>query len=115
MDTISTNQLHGILERGDPVVLIMAMSDAAFSMGHIPGSINAKKVRELDELEDFDVPIVVYCTGPDCAASAIAYRQIVAAGYSNVRHYSGGLASWADSGHPIETSARAYPKTEEDV
>ena len=114
MEIISTEELHGFLERGDPVVLIMAMSDAAFSMGHIPGSINATKASELGGLEDFDVPIVVYCTGPDCAASAIAYRQIVAAGYNNVRHYFGGLASWADAGHPIETGARAYPKTEED-
>lgn len=109
METISTDELHGILERGDPVVLVMAMSDAAFSMGHIPGSINATKASELDGLENLDAPIVVYCTGPDCAASAIAYRQMVAAGYGDVRHYIGGLASWADAGHPVATGTRAHP------
>ena len=65
--------------------------------------------------KDLDVPIVVYCTGPDCAASAIAYRQIVAGGYGKVRHYDGGLASWADASHSIGTGARAYPKTEEET
>lgn len=106
MHIISTEELKGILERGEPVVLIMAMSDAAFSMGHIPGSINATKAEDLDWLEDLDAPIIVYCTGRDCAASWIASRLMITAGYRNVRHYPGGLAAWSAAGLPLSSSAR---------
>ncbi len=113
MSTISTKELRALLDRGDPVTLIMAMSGPAYSMGHIPGSTHATNAEGLDQLADRDTPIVVYCTGPDCAASGIAYRQMIAAGYRNVRHFAGGLVAWEAEGLPIETGEKT--KVEENV
>jgi rhodanese-related sulfurtransferase len=38
----------------------------------------------------------------DCVASKIAYRALREAGFSNVRHYAGGLSDWQDAGYPLE-------------
>jgi rhodanese-related sulfurtransferase len=103
MSTISTEELHALLQSDEPVTLVMAMSEAAFSMGHIPGSIHATNPRGLGQLEEQDTRIVVYCTGPDCAASGIAYRQLVAAGFLNVLHYAGGPADWTAYGLQLES------------
>ncbi len=102
MKTISTNDLAALLERNDPVILIMAMNRESFARGHIPGSIHADGPQGLKGI-DPNADVVVYCTGKPCSASGIAYRQMIAAGYRNVHHYPGGLAEWTACGLPIVT------------
>ena len=101
MSIISTDELRALMDSGEPVALIMTMNESAYAMGHIPGSSFAAQERDLKNLRSLDAPIVVYCTGPDCAASGIAYRRMRAAGYRNVRHYVGGLAAWEAAGLDI--------------
>lgn len=109
MNAMSTEELRALIESGEPFALIMTMSENAYAMGHIPGSSHASHVRDLAGIRKDDAPIVLYCTGQDCAASGIAYRQMRAAGYRNVRHYVGGLAAWEAAGLEI---ARGRVETE---
>ena len=46
--------------------------------------------------------IVVYCSGPDCAASQIAYAMLVANGFERVRRSPGGITDWEAAGYPLE-------------
>lgn len=73
MTTISTEDLAEMLRDREALTLIMTMSETAFAMGHIPGSTAAANEEGLDDLADSEATIVVYCTGPECAASSIAY------------------------------------------
>ncbi len=50
---------------------------------------------------DPSVPVVVYCSDPMCWMSYNAALRAVAAGYTNVYWYRGGLQAWQMAGHPV--------------
>ena len=45
-----------------------------------------------------DLPIVIYCLDPNCWLSYNAALRTVAAGYSNVYWYRGGITAWKMAG-----------------
>ncbi len=102
---ITRRELKEKVDRHHDFKLVMAYTDWAFRMKHIPGSINIPipfmaNVR-LDELK-LDDEIVVYCSGQDCPASKMSYRILRARGYTNVRRYAGGIFDWEAAGYPLE-------------
>lgn len=102
MKTIARDTLKERLDSGEAIRLVMALDEWAFRAKHIPGSIWVRDApRALDALDPAD-EIVVYCSGPDCAASRIAYAMLTAHGYHNVSRYEGGLLDWEDAGYPLE-------------
>ena len=102
MSTIDREELRQKLERGDPFKLVMAVSEWGFRVKHIPGSLRFKTPGALFAALGKDEPIVVYCSNFDCHASQGLIEQLVAHGYTNVRHYQGGLIDWEGAGLPIE-------------
>lgn len=44
----------------------------------------------------------MYCSDLACVASQFTYKALVAAGYTNVRHYAGGLSEWVAAGYPLD-------------
>lgn len=48
-----------------------------------------------------DVPVVLYCSDPMCWMSYNAALRAVAAGYTNVYWYRGGLQAWQMAGLPV--------------
>ncbi len=108
MNLIGREELKEKLDRRDDFKLVMAYTDWAYRMKHIPGSIHipipVKAVDRLDELK-LDDEIVVYCTGQDCAASKMSYRILKARGYTNVRRYAGGIYDWEEAGYALEGEA----------
>ena len=100
--TISREELQETLERGEGVVLIMALNRWAFDAKHIPGSVHFDAPDELYAAVRPDDEIVVYCSHVDCLSSVALYRDLVRRGYSNVRRYAGGLLDWEDAGLPVE-------------
>jgi rhodanese-related sulfurtransferase len=46
--------------------------------------------------------VVAYCGSPSCGAYAQAAAAAVKLGYTNVRHYPGGLSGWKEAGEPTE-------------
>ncbi len=110
MNLIGREELKEKLDRRDDFKLVMAYTDWAYRMKHIPGSIHipipVKAVDRLDELK-LDDEIVVYCSGQDCAASKMSYHILKARGYTNVRRYAGGIYDWEEAGYPLEGEAVA--------
>ncbi|MGI9611515.1 MAG: rhodanese-like domain-containing protein [Acidimicrobiales bacterium] len=99
--TVDEHQLRRGLAAGE-LIAIMTMSEAAFASAHIPGSVALTSVSQAKAHYAQDAPLVVYCTDLACRASLTAFRQLVDAGFTNVRHYPGGLSDWTAAGYPIE-------------
>ena len=102
MELISREELKEKLDRKDDFKLAMVLGDWQFRAMHIPGSLNISAPEIAHELLDLDDEVVVYCSNPACAASVIAYNQLTALGYKNVRRYAGGISDWEESGNPVE-------------
>jgi rhodanese-related sulfurtransferase len=100
--TIDRDELKAKLDRGDDLVLIMALNRWAFEAKHIPGSVHFDTPEELYAAVQPEDEVVVYCSQTDCLSSVAVYRDLVRRGYRNVRRYSGGLLDWEDAGLPLE-------------
>lgn len=106
--TIDEHQLRAGIESGE-VIAIMTMGDAAFATAHIPGSVALTSVSQAKAEYGTNAPLVVYCTDPSCRASLTAFRQLVDAGFTNVRHYAGGLGAWTAAGYSVEGTQVQQP------
>ncbi len=99
----------------DPALAVMdVLAPETYAAKHIPGASNlplaevGTRAREL--FPDRHAEIAVYCAGFTCPASEQAVRLLHDLGYTNLRHYSGGIADWEESGGVIESvSAPAVP------
>jgi rhodanese-related sulfurtransferase len=77
----------------------------------IPGAVGipheeiVERVAELDR----DGVTVLFCNGPQCAATPMAVQLLLAHGYEpgGLRYYRGGLHDWMTLGLPIEGSRAA--------
>ncbi len=101
MHYIETDEVETLAETETPIVDLRSAEE--FMAGHIPRSINVPVERE-DFTEtvcraapDRAGPIVVYgADGDDTGAWATAMLE--QEGYTDVRRYAGGLASWIEAG-----------------
>ena len=101
MELISREELKEKLDRKDDFKLVMVLGDWQFRAMHVPGSLNISAPEIAHELLDLDDEVVVYCSNPACAASVIAYNQLVDHGYKHVRRYAGGISDWEEAGYPV--------------
>jgi rhodanese-related sulfurtransferase len=99
---ISRDELREELARGGDLKLVMAASVFGFRVKHIPGSLNFRTPDEMFAALGTDDNVVVYCSNADCSASLATYKKLKDHGYTNVRHYSGGLIDWEAAGLPLE-------------
>lgn len=105
--TIGIVELTRRLEAEHTPLLVEVLGPAHFAAGHLPGALNlplegfAKNAPAA--LPDKSAEIVVYCASQSCRNSDLAARQLSALGYSNVRVFSGGKASWLEAGRSLVT------------
>jgi rhodanese-related sulfurtransferase len=79
------------------------MSQWHWDAMRIPGSIHVDSFNRAEEvLKDLGEEIVVYCSGVSCYASKYAYKKLKEHGFTNVKHYEGGLPEWEQLGYPVE-------------
>jgi rhodanese-related sulfurtransferase len=104
---ISTRELERILQDGSAVVLD-TRPHLEWSISHIPTALNVapkpgvpmalytSDVAEVGRLvdEDKSQPLVLYCNGPYCGKSKRVARELLAAGYTDVRRYQLGAPVW---------------------
>lgn len=102
MNVIGRDELKAKLDRNDDFTLVMVLSAWHFRAAHIPGSIHVDDPDDAAKRLGLGDEIVVYCSNESCLASKIAYEQMEAAGYTNLRRYVGGIADWMDAGYPVE-------------
>lgn len=114
---VSTKKLAEVVATGNPFVLIdvlgadYSLPDAYMatdlaSPGGFGDRIQQKALQWLHQITDGDpeTPIVIYCSDPQCWLSYNAVLRSVAAGYTHVYWYRGGLQAWQMAGQRIVPS-----------
>jgi rhodanese-related sulfurtransferase len=103
---IDRETLQAKIERGERLVIVDALPPLAYSGAHLPGAVNIPPERVDDlaakRIPDTGIEVVVYCAGPACDSSVEVAERLVALGYTNVLHFSGGKQSWREAGLPLE-------------
>ncbi len=88
------------------VTLLDCNGSASYAKGHLPGAIDFDAAKaNLAKLlpADKDTLIVAYCGGPKCLAYKAGVQAAQQLGYTNVKHFSGGLSGWKGAGENLET------------
>ena len=86
-------------------VIIDVNGSESFKDGHIPSAVDFEaKAKDLAAIlpKDKNALIVAYCGSPQCSAWHSAATAVAALGYTNVKHFVGGISGWKDSGAPVE-------------
>ena len=104
---VTVEELRQQIEAGAaPAILDVRSAVARAREPGIPGAIAAN----LGELEAarLELPpgqeIVIYCSCPNEASAALAARELMKAGFTNVRALNGGLDAWIAAGLPLAAS-----------
>jgi rhodanese-related sulfurtransferase len=87
------------------VTVIDVNGTESFKTGRIPGAIDFEaQGKELASKlpADKNALVVAYCGSPQCSAWKSAAKAVAALGYTNVKHYSGGISGWKDAGGKLE-------------
>ncbi len=104
MRTVGRDELRALLDNGS-VVLVEALSEAAFAAEHIPGAVNVPGELTADlaatVAPEREGTVVVYCSGASCTRSKATAGAFERLGYTDVRVYPGGKADWWQAGLPL--------------
>jgi rhodanese-related sulfurtransferase len=111
--TITADELHEKLDRGDDFVLVDALAPMIYAHSHLPSAINlppaaVDPTRLAKRIPDLGTEIVVYCANPDCDDSVVTAQKLATLGYRNVRHYPGGKDEWRERGLPLERAGKPF-------
>ncbi len=101
---VSQTELSEWIKAGK-VVLIDANGEKSYAEGHIPGALNlawGETVLTSKLPKEKDALIVAYCGGPTCEAWCKAASLLEKQGYTNLRHFKGGLKGWVEAGGKLE-------------
>ncbi len=105
---ISHADLLTAVKAKSAVVIDVNGSDS-YKEGHIPGALDWQAVKgDLAKSlpADKSTLIVAYCSNEKCGAYKSAAEAATKLGYTNVKHYSKGLAGYKASGAELETAAK---------
>lgn len=116
--TVTTEALLGAIQGGMQLVLIDVlggnyslpnayMAPELASPGSFQDRTQQRAGQWLGQISGGDktAPIVIYCSGPECWLSYNAVLRTVAAGYTNVYWYRGGLEAWQMAGLQMTPAA----------
>jgi len=109
--TVTTEGLAAAMSQGMQLVLIDVLG-GDYSLPNAlvvpelanPGNLNDRIQQQATQWlgqvtqGKTDAPVVIYCSGPECWLSYNAVLRTVAAGYTNVYWYRGGLEAWQMAG-----------------
>ena len=101
---VSLDELKKLIE-AKSVFLIDANSGKTFDKGHLPGAVSfTKNEKDFTGLlpADKSALLVAYCGGPMCSAWEDAAEVATKAGYTNIKHFKGGLKGWKSAGLSLE-------------
>jgi rhodanese-related sulfurtransferase len=68
----------------------------------IPADADDKVISA--NLPDKKAEIIVHCWSPKCDAGMKLANRLVGLGYTNIKHYAGGIAEWKENNKPITKS-----------
>lgn len=88
------------------VTLLDANGSGTYKKGHIPGAIDfeATETQLASKLpKDKNALVVAYCGNERCKAYQAGASKAKALGYTNVKHYSKGIAGWKSAGEKTDS------------
>ncbi len=104
---INKEEILGLMDKSQPMVLVEALPIKYFNEAHLPGAVQIDYTEVTEKapslLTNKNKKIVVYCASSDCENSTKAATTLDKLGYENVFIYKEGKKEWIDSGLPIET------------
>ena len=77
----------------------------SWTKGHIPGAIDfTAHEKDLATVlpKDKSALVIAYCGSPQCNAWKKGAEAIADLGYTNVKHFKGGIAGWKEEGGQVE-------------
>src|SRR6516165_6879241 len=113
---VSREELLSRLAGPNPPLVVDVLPNEDYEAAHLPGARNACvfKVTFLDDMKqlapDRSKPVVLYGASSRDFASATGAEKLLAAGYTQVAAYQGGLEDWRSAGQRIETNVTAVSK-----
>lgn len=119
-DIITTEELKGLQDKGEEMVIIDTMPyEASYKKEHVPGAkqflfpipdmvewdvkeTDGKTKEQFIEMlgPDKDKLIVIYCGFVKCTRSHNGAAWAKKLGYTNVKRYSGGIFAWKGAKYP---------------
>lgn len=103
VETVGELEVLEHLGRGGLVVDTRQSEQVA--RGAIPGAVAIRHQEIAERLGDpaADEVVVLYCNGPQCAATPQAVDALLAAGWppERLRYYRGGIHDWVTLGLPL--------------
>ena len=90
------------------VTLLDCNGSKSYANGHIPGAMdfNGAKADLAKRMPaDKAALVVAYCGGPKCMAYKAGADAATKLGYTNVKHFPGGISGWKDAGEKCEMTA----------
>jgi rhodanese-related sulfurtransferase len=101
---VSLDELKKIIT-DKSATLIDANGESTYKKGHIPGAVNyAQNAKNFQVVlpKDKGALVIAYCGGPLCTAWEDAAKAAKSLGYTNVKHFKGGIKGWKDAGQKVE-------------
>jgi len=102
-DLLGAEEVHDMLAKGRPAVLVDVREADEWRAGHIPGAVHIPRgylEMQVDEnLPDKDAPLIVYCAGGNRSPlAAVTLEQL---GYTNVKVLARGYSGWRNLGFEV--------------
>lgn len=88
------------------VTIIDVNGTASWKAGHIPGAIDLASCPNIGQCLPADKAalVVAYCGGPACGAWQRGATAAAKLGYTNVKHFKGGISGWKAANAAVEAS-----------
>jgi membrane protein DedA with SNARE-associated domain/rhodanese-related sulfurtransferase len=107
MPRMSVAELAGLHAQGVRPTVIDVRDPILYERGHIPGARpwqeeDGSAYETLLPREQHEHGLVVYCDCPNEISAARVAKQLMRAGFSNVRPLMGGLTAWEAAGFDLE-------------
>ena len=105
--SISTEDLKQAIA-AKKVILLDVNGTESWQEGHIPGALDFDKVEgKLAKVlpADKSALVVAYCGNERCSAYKAGANAAKKLGYTNVKHYSKGIAGWKKAGEKTDSGS----------
>lgn len=103
VDTVGELELIAHLEAGLP--LVDTRRPESFAAGTIPGARSLPHTEVAQRHTELDpaLPAILFCNGPQCAATPNAIRLLLGLGHpaATLLYYRGGVHDWVTLGLPL--------------
>ncbi len=106
----NVSDLKKRLDWGEPALTIIDVrSREAFNISHVTGATSIPMDELVDKaLVNFELVRDIYVYGTTDRETALAAKELKAAGYQNVAELVGGLQAWKAAGYPVEENAAIF-------